>query len=156
MQAGDIVFLKPTSVIGKLVTWVDGGEYSHVAIAVSPTHIIEAQYFTRSRIWPVYTGDNVMVLDLDLEDWQRQRIIDNAIEMTGIWYDYKTIASYFIRHIFKWNTKAIWNSQNNLICSELVMALLISAEYYGAGTETNITPRELFEKLIAYQLDSAA
>lgn len=153
MRAGDVVFVKPSGVLSYLVAKIDGGPYSHVAIAVSETHIIEAQYFTKSRIWPVY-AKNTLVLDLGLSDEQREALVHNAINMTGRWYDYRLIVTYFFRNVFKLNLKALWNSQNNLICSELVAVLLLSVGFVGAGQlqEKNITPRELFEFLAGQEL----
>lgn len=158
MKAGDVVFLKPTGFIGWAITKIDGGPYSHVAIAVSETHIIEAQYHTKSRIYPVYTGRSVTVMDLGLTDLQRAMITHNAIAITGKWYDYKLLVHYFVKNVFKWNLKAIWNSQNNLICSELVAGLLLSVDWDGAEglVDKNITPRELFEYLTKVQLGKQA
>lgn len=153
MQAGDVVFVRPSGWLSNLVAKVDGGPFSHVAMAVSDTHIVEAQYFTKSRITPAYAHD-VMVLDLRLNQQQRYEIQQNAISMTGRWYDYKLIVHYFVTNAMRWNMKAIWNSQNNLICSELVAGLLLSVDYEGAEglRDKNITPRELFEHLTAYEL----
>ena len=149
MQAGDVVFVKPSGPLSRLVAYLDGGEYSHVAMAVNETHIVEAQYFTKSRIVPAYARD-VMVLDLGLSAEQRKIIQQNAISITGRWYDYRLIVHYFLTNALHWDMKAIWNSQNNLICSELVAGLLLSAGYAGAVglQERNITPRELFEHLV--------
>lgn len=154
MKAGDIIFLKPTGLIGYLITKIDGGAFSHVAVAVSTTHIIEAQYHTKSRIWPVYEGRSVTVMDLGLTDEQRERLIHNSISLVGRWYDYRLLVHYFIKNVFRWNFKAIWNSQNNLICSELASTLLLSIGFSGATglRDKNITPRELFEFLMELQL----
>ena len=156
MKAGDVVFVKPSGFISRMVALIDGGPYSHVAMAVNETHIVEAQYFTRSRITPAYARD-VLVLDLGLSDEQRAFLQQQAIMVTGRWYDYRLIVHYFVTNALKWNLKAIWNSQNNLICSELVAGLLISVGYEGAAglSERNITPRELFEHLTKYQLQKA-
>lgn len=152
MRPGDVIFMKPSNWIGRTVTRIDGGPYSHVAIAVSSTHIIEAQGFRRSRIWPVY-GKDVLVLDLGLSDEQREQIVHNAISITGRWYDYRLIAGYFIKHTWNFEIKALWNSKNALICSELVASLLLSVGYMGAKvfSHENISPRELLEILTAQQ-----
>lgn len=154
MKAGDVVFLKPTGFIGWAITKIDGGPFSHVAIAVSETHIVEAQYHTKSRIWPAYTGRSVTVMDLGLSDLQRNMIVHNAIAITGKWYDYRLLFHYFFTNALKFRFKAIWNSQNNLICSELVAGLLLSVDWEGAEglVDKNITPRELFEYLTRVQL----
>ncbi|MCA1800060.1 MAG: hypothetical protein LC650_02055 [Actinobacteria bacterium] len=152
MRPGDVVFMKPTNWIGKAVTRIDGGPYSHVAIAVSSTHIAEAQGFRFSRIWPIY-GKDVLVLDLGLTDEQREQVVHNAISVTGKWYDYRLILGYFIKHTLKFHVKALWNSKNSLICSELVATILLSVGYTGAVDfyHKNISPRELFELLTVQQ-----
>lgn len=155
MQAGDVVFVKPSGPLSYLVAKIDGGDFSHVAMAVNETHIVEAQYFTKSRIVPAYARD-VLVMDLGLSDEQRRTIQQNAISITGRWYDYRLIVHYFLTNALQWDMKAIWNSQNNLICSELVAGLLLSVGYDGAVglSERNITPRELYEHLAGYQLEN--
>jgi len=153
VRAGDVVFVKPSGWLSTLIAKIDGGPFSHVAIAVSETHIVEAQYFTKSRIWPVYEKGTV-VIDLDLSDEERAAVVTNAISITGRWYDYKLIVHYFVKNVLKWNFKAIWNGQNNLICSELVAMLLLSINFAGATglRDKNITPRELYEFLMELQL----
>lgn len=153
MRAGDVVFVKPSGPLSWLVSKIDGGPYSHVAIAVSETHIAEAQYFTKSRIWPVY-DKGIVVMDLGLSEEQRAEIVTNAISITGRWYDYKLIVSYFFQNVFHWNVKAIWNSRNNLICSELVALLLLSVNFSGATglRDKNISPKELFLLLMELEL----
>ena len=152
MKPGDVIFMKPETFIGRMVTRIDGGPYSHVAIAVSDTHIVEAQGFRFSRIWPVY-GHEVLVVDLGLTEEQRIDIVKNAISVTGRWYDYPVIIGYFLKNVFNWEIKALWNSQNRLICSELVSTLLLSVGYVGAKElyHKNISPRELLEVLMVQQ-----
>lgn len=153
MQAGDVIFVKPKGFLSRMVAKIDGGPFSHVAMAVSATHIVEAQAFTRSRITPITERDTV-ILDLGLSDQQRAYIKEYAIAATGKWYDYELIAGYFAKNVFKWNYKALWNSQNNLICSELVAGLLLLVKYEGAEglQDQNISPRELFTHLTNYEL----
>lgn len=153
MRAGDVIFVKPSGLLSGLVAKIDGSPFSHVAMAVSETHIVEAQAFTRSRITPI-TERETLILDLGLTDEQRDTIQDYAIAATGKWYDYSLIAGYFFRNVLKLDFKALWNSQNNLICSELVAGLLILAKYEGAeGLQNqNISPRELLLHLSAYEL----
>lgn len=148
MQAGDVVFFRPSGWLSRLVAKIDGGEFSHVAIAVSETHIAEAQYYTRSQITPLY-GRDVFIMDLGLTEEQRHKLTHDAIAVTGKWYDFKLIVHYFITNALKMKPKAIWNSKNSLICSELVAGLLIEVNYIQAEglTGKNISPRELFEHL---------
>src|SRR5690606_21846994 len=100
------------------------------------------------RITPLYGRDHD-IIDLGLSGEQREQIAINALLIVGRWYDYSLIAGYFFRNVFKWNIDALWNSQMNLICSELVASLLISIGYKGAKELTghNISPSELYVAL---------
>lgn len=148
MRAGDIVFFKPSDWLGRMIAKVDGGPYSHVAIAVSDTHVAEAQGLRFSRITPLYGRDHD-IIDIGLSEEQRRQITMNAPLIVGRWYDYKLIAGYFLRNVFKWNVDALWNSQMNLICSELVSSLLVSVGHEGANELTghNVSPSELYVEL---------
>jgi len=151
MKAGDIVFINGNTPTSWIVRKIDGGPYSHVAVAVSDTHILEAQYFTKARIAPMKYKD-FEVFDLGLTDQQRDIIVHLGIELVGRWYDYLQIIWYFLNSIFKLDPKKIWNSKNNLICSELVEELLFQVgflekeEYLG-----NITPKELYDFLLKFE-----
>ena len=144
MRAGDIVFINGGSPVSKIVRMIDGGPFSHVAVAVSGTHIIEAQYFTKVKISEMKYKD-FEVVDLGLTDEQRDEIVHLAIEMIGRWYDYLQILWYFLSHFFKMDAKKIWNSKNNLICSELVDYLLFQVGYLENDIFLgNVTPKELY------------
>lgn len=150
MKPGDIVFVRGNSPISNIVTWVDGGPFSHVAVAVGNNQIIEAQYFTKVRIAEMSYKD-YKVFPMNFSHEQQDKIIHKSIELVGRWYDYQQIAWYFLESIFEWNTKNIWNSKNNLICSELVDILLREVGIIThPGTLGDITPNELYHFLKMY------
>lgn len=115
MRAGDIIFVRGTSLLSRIIRFFDKGRYSHVAIAVSDTEILEAQYFTRSRIVKNYHED-YDIFDIGLSELQRSQVAWMSKNMTGKWYDYKQILGYIF--------KRPWDNPNNMICSELVAVML--------------------------------
>jgi len=144
MKAGDIIFIRSNSITSKIIRIIDGGPYSHVAVAVSNTHILESLYFTKVRITEM-EYKHFEVIDLGLTKEQRDQIVHMGIELVGRWYDYLQVLWYFIDAFIKLNSKKIWNSKNNLICSELVYILLHGVGYLPEDTYFgNITPHELY------------
>lgn len=145
MQIGDILFVRGKSPISKVIKLVDKGEFSHVSIAVSETHILEAQYFTKSRITPIYF-DDYEIIRLDLTERERIDVLKLAINLVGKWYDYIQILGYVLKHRI--------NNPNSLICSELVANLLYSLGKVSDSNELrNATPNELYYLLKERFLD---
>ena len=145
MKAGDIIFVRGNSILSKIIRLFDKGRYSHVAIAVSSTEILESQYFTRSKIVKNYHED-YDVVDLNLSEYQRKEVVRMSKSMVGKWYDYKQILGYIF--------KRPWDNPNNMICSELVAVMLF--ELYILRPSHNITlenfrmmkPNELYRYLV--------
>lgn len=146
MQAGDIIFVKAKGWLSKTVTFFDKGAFSHVAVAISPTHIIEAQYYTKLRIVPFRFGeDEIEVIDLNLTQEERNKMVDVGIKLTGRWYDYPQIFGYVFRKIFKLEGRNLFNNPNNLICSELLYYLLLSIDKIKVNEHLeDMTPNELY------------
>lgn len=103
---------------------------------MSETHIIEAQYYTKTRITPIYFEDYEIVrLDLPEEE-----LLKNSIQLVGKWYDYRQVISY----MFHKRT----NNPNQLICSELVATLLFQlGEIEDYNEVKDLTPNELYHYL---------
>jgi hypothetical protein len=147
MKPGDIVFVNGRTPISWLIRVIDGGPYSHVAVAVSDTHIIEAKYLTKVRI-SYMDYEDIEIIDLGLNDKQRDQIVHSSIRLVGRWYDYLQIVWYFFDKLFKLDSKGIWNSKNNLICSELVDYLLYEIGYISNDIFLgDVTPSELYNFL---------
>ena len=147
MDTGDIVFIRGKSIISKLVRYFDKGEFSHVAVAVSPTHIIEADWKTKSIIKP-FEYEDFEVVRLNLNEQQKDQLIKDAIQLTGKWYDYTQILGYVL------SKEDVLGSPKRLICSEIAYELL-----YGLGIDTgdrNISPNELYSFLTADTLTGVA
>lgn len=125
MRAGDIVFERGSTPISAIIKRLDSGEFSHVAIALSPNIILESQYGVNVRITPFYFKD-YEVFDLGLTDEERDKVVHMGIELVGRHYDYAQVLGYFLRYVFGLNGYKRFNSPNNLICSELVDFILYS------------------------------
>lgn len=155
MRAGDIIFVRGKSPLSKIIRFFDKGKYSHVAIAISQTHIIEAQYFTKVRVVENYYKD-YDILDLNLSENERSRVAVEGIQYVGKYYDYFQALWYSLRYVFNLETSQIWNSPNSMICSELIDLLLydvgVVREHKYIG---NLTPNELYRHLFRLTQDNA-
>ena len=138
MKPGDIVFVRGKGPISRIIRFYDKGDFSHVAIAVSRTHILEAQYYTKSRIYPFYF-DDYEILRLDFTDEERQEVIKMGIQLCGKWYDYSQILGYLLNKPR--------NNPNNLICSEMVATILSELGKLPASAVINLKPNELYNLL---------
>ncbi|MGG4438297.1 YiiX/YebB-like N1pC/P60 family cysteine hydrolase [Priestia megaterium] len=138
MKAGDIVFVKGDTFISRTVRFFDKGDFSHVAMALSSSHIIEAQYNSRVRIKPL-DYENIEVFEMNMNISQRHTLLQNAVNSTGKWYDYLQIIGFILAP----NRRV--GSPKQFICSELVHALL-----EGVGIEVGdefTTPNQLYRLL---------
>jgi hypothetical protein len=139
MKAGDILFVRGEGIVSNLVRMFDKGEFSHTAIALSNDHILEAQYYTRSRITKIYF-DDYEIVDLGLTDEQRNESLKIAIDLTGEGYDYLQILGYLIKEKF--------NNPNNFICSEIVVKFLFQLGLVDDLDKYKyLKPNELYRKL---------
>lgn len=135
MKAGDIVFVRGTSLISKLVRLFDNGEFSHVAIAVSDSEVIETNWNMKSKIVKFHYKD-YEIITLNLTEVQRQRVPVIARSLEGKWYDYLQVISYIF--------KSRLNNPRHLICSELVYNILSEVGYVNDDSLLDITPNELY------------
>jgi hypothetical protein len=149
IKAGDIIFVKNNGIFSSLIRFFDKGRFSHVCIATSDTHVIEAQYGTKARIIPFYYGkDEYVVIDLNLSKEETKRVVEVALEMTGTWYDYTQILGYAVKKIFKLKSKNLFNNPNNWICSELVYHMLVSIGKINPQEQLDdLTPNQLYNFL---------
>lgn len=146
MKKGQILFVKGDSFISKIINKLDG-EYSHVCIAVSDTSILEAQRFSESRIVKNY-HENYDVIELELDEYQKEILAETAIELIGYDYDYKQISFTLFNQLFK---VARMNDRNKFICSEIVVNLLYKLEIIDEdeyGKLIDCTPNELYRYLV--------
>lgn len=125
MKAGDIIFVRGHSIIDDAIRLFDEGPFSHVCVAVSETHIIEAQYSTKVQIAEMSYVD-IEIVDLKLTDEQRDQLVHLAIELVGKRYDYLEIIGLMFR-------EKDWRNPNTLICTEVAISLLKSLKIIPEG-----------------------
>lgn len=149
IKAGNIIFVKNNGIFSNIIRYFDKGRFSHVCIATSDSHVIEAQYGTKARIIPFYYGqDEYVVIDLNLSKEETDKVVGIALTMTGKWYDYPQIIGFAIKKIFGLKSKNLFNNPNNWICSELVYHMLVSIGKINSKEQLNdLTPNQLYNFL---------
>lgn len=138
MKAGDVIFVRGTSFISRIVRFFDKGEFSHVAIAVSDYYVIETNWNMKSRIVPFHYEDFELI-ELNLTEYQRWRVPVIAKKYEGRMYDYLQVIGYIF--------KSRLNNPRHLICSELVYNILSEVGYVRDERLRDITPNELYTLL---------
>lgn len=139
MRAGDVVFVRGNSIVSKAIRFFDKGRFSHVAIAVSDTHVIETNWNMRSKIVEFYY-DDYEIVELPLTDEQRVRVIVEAKLLEGIPYDYLQI-------LFLMFASRL-NNPRYFICSELVYTILKNVGYLTDTSLRDSTPNEMYGALV--------
>jgi uncharacterized protein YycO len=149
IRPGDVIFYRPTGLVGWAISKITRSKYSHVALAIDAYNIIEADKFIKSRISNLYYIEEVhSVYRLKgITDQQGQQIVNNAMTMLGVGYDYKQILGLYFRLVFR-KEYSTFNTANKYICSEIVDNSFIQAEVPRKDNEHlgDITPQELFDK----------
>lgn len=137
MKIGTVYFVIGDSFISKLIQRVDG-KFSHVAIAISETEVIETNWNIHSKV-KVPDYRNCIAIDLNLSAEQQLKLIQNYQKYLGRPYDFFQIIGLF----FKLNL----NNKRKLICSELVYNLLVDCGYLKNEGLSNISPNGLYNLL---------
>lgn len=138
MKAGDIVFVRGTSLISRIVRFFDRGQFSHVAIAVSDNEVLESNWNMKSKIVEFHY-DDYEIVTLDLTYVQIQSVPAIARQLEGRWYDYLQVLSY----VFDGRL----NNPRHLICSEVVYNVLSKVGYMNDPSLRDIKPNELYSIL---------
>lgn len=125
LQIGDIVFYHTDSFIGRVIRWVTGHPYSHVAMIVGfDKEVVEATAFNRSSIKTLgdtnFTHLRVLRVKDGLTSKQKQCIVDKRSELIGVPYDYKGIVALFKKIVFRKDLSSVDADITQLWCSELV------------------------------------
>lgn len=125
MRPGDIVFVRGHDVVSNIIRLFEPGPYTHVAVAISSTQIIEAQYATKVHIAEMDYNDYT-VIDLNLTDEQREKVPELATDLVGRWYNYLEILGILFN-------QRKWTIPRALICTQVAMKIL---------TELNVIPKQ--------------
>jgi hypothetical protein len=151
MQTGDIVFVREKGLIPSIIRFFDKGKFNHVAIFVSDTEIIEAEYNTRVHITP-FQYDDYEIISFNLTDEQKNRVKEFAKKFVGEKYDLIEIVSIWLRICFGITELGKFNSPKQVICSELVAYFLEDLKLTPLGVEL-LAPNELF-RFLKYKLNN--
>lgn len=149
IKTGDIIFVRGTSIISKIIRFFDKGRFSHACIAISNTHILEAQYLKKVSIKPFYYGKKqIEIIDLGMNEEQKRKVISIGLSLTGTWYDYPQLIYYVFKKLFKLEGRNFLNNPNNLICSELINQILLTTGYIKSNEKVeDLTPNQLYNFL---------
>ncbi|MCY9056039.1 hypothetical protein MOE90_20555 [Bacillus spizizenii] len=158
VKKGDIIFVQGKGVVSRIIRVFDKGKFSHVAIAMSESQVIEADVDTKVAVRPLSMDKYRMVeiVDLELTLKQREEVVKSALKMVGTKYDYIQLLWYALRKIFGFRGRNRLNNPKYVICSEMVFRALNEAgiledlgidESYEDGID--LTPNELYD-LVKY------
>ena len=134
----------------------DNGKFSHVAIAVSSKHILQAEYSSKVSVVRFDTLMNegkikeYEVIDLKLDTLQREDLYRASMTHIGKSYDYLQILSFLLNKLFGFK---LINKRDRFICSELVISSMDRADLldgYDIDTLIDMTPNELYEFIKDY------
>lgn len=116
MQFGDLVFSKPQSIVGKLISYFSG-KYSHVAIALDEYHLISALP-NGITIYHIDVKDFV-VKNISLTDVQKEKLKESLYTKIGNKYEYLALIYYLLEKYIKVDMKP-FNNPDKYICSEFI------------------------------------
>ena len=148
MTTGDIIFVGGNGPIDKTIRLFDHGDYNHVAIFVSDTQILEAQYNTKVHVIEnPYHGSNYVtdVVRMKMTDEQKEKLLKLKDQYIGESYDYGDIFLIFLRLEFGIHLQQFKNPKEE-ICSELVAQLLVGLGLVDKST-VDLAPNEFYKAL---------
>ena len=136
MQYGDIILFKPTTFMGKLISFIDGSPYSHIGVFVEYKNgvplFIESHekkggvVITRLQEWQNYTVKRPLV---------KPRAKKEVLSKLGTRYDNSMLWWIFKAKIFK--SMEYNNDDTSLICSEFADYIF----HYKVGNGYVATPK---------------
>ena len=144
-QTGDIVFVREQGFLPSVIRFFDTGRFNHVAIFMSDTEILEAEYNTTVRITE-FAYDDYEIVSLNLTDAQKERVKEFAKNFIGERFDFIEILSIWLRIVLGITELGKFNNPKSVICSELVGYFLEDLKIAPLGTEL-LAPNELYRFL---------
>lgn len=149
METGDIIFVGGNHLIDKAIRFFDHGDYNHVAMFVSDTQIVEAQYNTKVHVVDNFYYDGpdykTAIIPMNLNDEQKAKLEKLKDQYIGEDYDYGDIFLIFLRLEFGIHLQR-FNNPKEQICSELVGHLLVGLGL-ADDSVVDLAPNELFRYL---------
>lgn len=146
LQVGDIIAYKGTGVLSKIVRFFTRSKYSHISMAISSTHLIEANWYKKSNVIEFKYNPNEMeifrVENLTVE--HQITILQRSYEYINKYYDYIQIFGHLLESLGI-VVKNPLNSDNKIICSELIdrAYLDINIDLVDSREEGNVTPNDI-------------
>jgi uncharacterized protein YycO len=122
LEVGDIVLYKGKGLFSRLVSFFTRSKYSHVAMMISDTLLIEANWYKKSNTVPFsYVPENMEIYRLkeSLSTDQKLTLLEHCYGFLNKTYDYPQIFGYVL-NFFNKNHINVFNSPKKLICSELI------------------------------------
>ena len=121
LKTGDLVFINSGSMFSKIVKWVTGFEYGHVALAIDSNRLMDIKAFKPSTIEELS--------DLTIKNYTVQRCTEKfdenkmkmiAYSCVGIKYDYPSILRLLMKYRLGMKTRRTSYDIKTLYCSEFV------------------------------------
>jgi len=141
MKPADIILVKGTDILDKLIEDAEHSVYSHCALAINDTTVIQAAFagvdylnINSFDIYDVYTCDS-------LTDDQRSGIINYAVSQLGKKYDYKLLAWEIVHLEFDFEFPI--EEKNKFICSTFVADSYDSQKVFICPTDLYPTPEDI-------------
>ena len=152
MQAGNILLVRGSGLISWIIKVVTHSEYSHVALVISETEIIEIDSFKRVSIRKNPYSNYDLIHVLDIPDRKRDKVVAFAKAQLGKQYDYAQLLEILFEMVF--HTRLYLNSKNKLICSELIdLAFMSQRINLVPGKRRGcVTPEDIAESPIVARL----
>jgi len=141
IKYGDIIFFKPFTISGSIITWIDGSPYSHVAIywgeIGGQQFMFEAQRGKTIGLTKLQKWRNFVVVRPNAKICSQKTLM--SIEGRG--YQTNKLLAITLNRCLGLPLKT--DDPNSMICSELVNW----AYDYSLGEKGNCTPASLFNYL---------
>lgn len=138
---GDIIFFKPFTISGKIITWIDGSPYSHTAIywgKLGGEHFVfEAQRGRSIGLTKLQNWRNFIIVRPKQKICSQKKLM--SVEGNG--YQTNKLLAIALNKCFGLALEA--DDPTCMICSELVNW----AYDYSLGEKGNCTPASLFDEL---------
>jgi hypothetical protein len=110
-----------TSFISRTISNITKSPFTHVALAVDSTHLIEANGFTKTKVRTIKMSDNFIVMRASyIPKETLAKVVQNALNKKGTGYDYLDIGELLIEYTTHLDLKGLLEVKNRYICSSLL------------------------------------
>jgi uncharacterized protein YycO len=124
MKTGDVVFVNDSGLLPDIIRFFDKGKFDHVAFCISSDHVIEA--IPSGVSVNKFHYKNYEIISTNPTEEQLPIIAELVKKFTGKPYDFKEIGRLAIELEFGVHWLDRFNTDNEVICSELVGYFLVA------------------------------